>query len=346
MLEIVQIMAPALIKRPFPKRSGSFVLSRMGRAACCNAQITCLLFGWGDIGQSTIKPMPRLVWLNGEVMPLETATTSVADHAHLYGDGLFEGIRIYSRKVFKLDEHLKRLYHGIAFLGFEMTIGFDELKAIILDVCRQSDVSDGYIRLNVTRGTGLGLDPKNINRSPNVMVLVSTLALYPPEAYEMGLHVVSTSFRVIPADALDPRVKCIGRYASNILAKQEANRAGAGEGLMLNHQGQIAECTGDNIFLVNGKKVRTPHPASGILQGITRDTVLDLAREAGYEVEETFLTPFDVYTADEAFLTGTAAEVIPMVTLDTRKIGCGTPGEVTRDLMRRFKLATAHGAEF
>lgn len=290
--------------------------------------------------------MPKLVWLNGEISPLETATTSVADHAHLYGDGLFEGIRIYGSKIFKLDEHLKRLYHGIAYLGYEMHIGLDELRSIVLDVCRQAAITDGYIRLNVTRGTGLGLDPKNIDRTPNVMVMVNSLALYPPEAYETGLHVVTCSFRVIPADSLDPRVKCIGRYANNILAKQEANRAKAGEGLMLNHQGQIAECTGDNLFLIRDGIIRTPHPSSGILQGITRDTAIMLGREAGHIVEETFLTPMDVYTADEAFLTGTAAEVIPMVSLDGHKIGCGTPGPITVEIMRRFREHTATGIPF
>lgn len=290
--------------------------------------------------------MPRLVWLNGQVMPLETAVTSVADHAHLYGDGLFEGIRIYDRKVFKLDEHLARLFHGARFLGFEMTMSQDELRTILLDVCRQAEIDNGYIRLNLTRGTGLGLDPKSINRTPNVMVMVSTLNLYPPEAYELGLNVITSSFRVIPPDSLDPRVKAIGRYAGNILAKQEANRVGAGEGLMLNHQGYVAEATGDNIFVIADRIVRTPHPASGILKGITRDTVIELAREAGYTVEETFLTPFDVLTADEAFLTGTAAEVIPMVTLDNKKIGCGTPGDVTRELITLFHLHTATGTPF
>lgn len=290
--------------------------------------------------------MPKLVWLNGQVSPLESAVTSVADHAHLYGDGLFEGIRIYDRKVFKLDEHLQRLYHGTTYLGYEMTMGIEEMKATLLDVCRQADIDNGYIRLNVTRGTGLGLDPKNIDRKPNIMFLISTLALYPPEAYDIGLHVITTSFKVIPADALDPRLKCIGRYASNILAKQEANRAKAGEGLMLNHQGQIAECTGDNIFLINGKTIRTPHPSSGILKGITRDTVMELAVEAGYTVEETFLTPFDVFTADEAFLTGTAAEVIAMVSLDGKPVGCGKPGPVTLDLMQRFREHTATGTPF
>ncbi len=287
--------------------------------------------------------MPKLVWLNGKVMPLEEATVTVADHAHLYGDGLFEGIRIYSGNVFKLDEHLARLYHGIRMLGYEQMIPADELKAIILNTCRQSEITEGYIRLNVTRGTGLGLDPKNIDRKPNVMVMVSTLALYPPEAYDRGLDVVSTSYRVIQADSLDPRLKCIGRYASNILAKQEANRRGAGEGLMLNHQGHVAECTGDNIFIIRNGKIETPHPSAGILQGITRDTVIMLARNAGIEVIETTLTPFDLYTADEAFLTGTAAEVIPMVSLDDRPIGDGKPGAITNKVIALFREHTEIG---
>ncbi len=290
--------------------------------------------------------MPKLVWLNGVISPLERANTSVADHAHLYGDGLFEGIRIYNRKIFKLDEHLRRLYHGIAYLGFNMHMPVDDLKETILETCRQADIADGYIRLNVTRGTGLGLDPKNIEQRPNVMVMVSSLSLYPPEATEAGLDVVTSSFKVIPADALDPRVKCIGRYAGNILAKQEANRAGAGEGLMLNHQGHIAECTGDNIFLIQQGVIRTPNTASGILEGVTRDTVISLAREAGYVVDETTLTPFDVYASDEAFLTGTAAEVIPMVSLDARPIADGRPGPITKDLIRLFREHTKIGTAF
>jgi len=170
--------------------------------------------------------MPKLVWLNGQVMPLESAVTTVADHAHLYGDGLFEGIRMYNHRIWKLDEHLDRLYHGIKFLGFEMPLTIKDLRATVIDVCGQADISDGYIRLNVTRGTGLGLDPKWIDRTANVMIMVSTLSLYPAEAYELGLSVVTSSIRVIPADSLDPRLKCIGRYAANILAKQEGNRGG------------------------------------------------------------------------------------------------------------------------
>jgi branched-chain amino acid aminotransferase len=290
--------------------------------------------------------MQKLVWLNGVVSPLENASIAVSDHSYLYGDGLFEGIRIYASKVFKLDEHLDRLYHGIKYLGYKMTITQPELKQIVLDLCRQAEADAGYIRLNVTRGTGLGLDPKNIDQTPNVMVMVNTLSLYPPEAYEKGLDVVTTSFKTIPADALDPRLKCIGKYAANILAKQEANSRGAGEGLMLNHQGYIAECTGDNIFLIKGKHIRTPDPSCGLLRGVTRDTVIALAREAGYTVDECFLTPFDLYSSDEAFLTGTAAEVIPMVTIDGRPIGDGTPGAVTKDIISRYRAHTAEGTAF
>ncbi|HRJ26184.1 MAG TPA: branched-chain-amino-acid transaminase [Fimbriimonadaceae bacterium] len=290
--------------------------------------------------------MPKLVWLNGTITPLEEAVVSVQDHAHLYGDGLFEGIRIYNRRVFKLDEHLRRLYDGIAYLGFEMEMTLSEMRTAVLETCRQAEIADGYIRLNVTRGTGLGLDPKNINRRPNVMIMVSSLALYPPEAYETGLKVVTTSFRVIPPDCLDPRLKTIGRYVANILAKQEANRQGAGEGLMLNYQGQVAECTGDNIFLVKGKTIRTPHPSCGILEGITRNTVIELARANGFTVIEDYITPFDLYACDEIFLTGTAAEVIGMVMLDGRPIGCGKPGPVTQELTRLFREHTQTGAEF
>lgn len=290
--------------------------------------------------------MQKLVWLNGVVSPLESASIAVSDHSYLYGDGLFEGIRIYASKVFKLDEHLDRLYHGIKYLGYKMTITQPELKQIVLDLCRQAEATSGYIRLNVTRGTGLGLDPKNIDQSPNVMVMVNTLSLYPPEAYENGLDVVTTSFKTIPADALDPRLKCIGKYAANILAKQEANSRGAGEGLMLNHQGYIAECTGDNIFLIKGKHIRTPDPSCGLLRGVTRDTVITLAREAGYTVDECFLTPFDLYSSDEAFLTGTAAEVIPMVTIDGRPIGDGKPGSVTKDIISRYRAHTNEGTAF
>jgi branched-chain amino acid aminotransferase len=290
--------------------------------------------------------MPELVWLNGEVHNLDGAVVSVRDHAFLYGDGLFEGVRSYNRKIFKLDEHLARLYNGIHYLGIEMKHSPAQLKQIIVDVAKQADLDSAYIRLVVTRGTGLGLDPRNIDRTPNVMVMISKLALFPREAYETGLQTVLVSTRVFPAQCLDPRLKTIGRYVSNIIAKNEANRQGAGEGLMLNCEGYLAEGTGDNIFLVKDGVLKTPDIACGILGGITRATVILLARNAGIEVREQFLTVYDVFEADEAFLTGTAAEVIPMVGLDKKKIGCGTPGELTMKIMALFKQEITNGTPY
>ncbi|MES1147527.1 MAG: aminotransferase class IV, partial [bacterium] len=208
-----------------------------------------------------------------------------------------------------------------------------------------SEITDGYIRLNVTRGSGLGLDPRAVKSAPNVMVMISTLALYPPQAYEVGLDTITSSFRVIPHDSLDPRVKCIGRYASNILAKQEANVAGAGEAIMLNHNGEVAEATGDNIFIIKDGVVLTPQPTSGLLQGITRDTVMKLLAPE-YTVKEVVMTRYDIVSADEAFLTGTAAEVIPMVSIDGRKIGSGTPGPVTKRAMSLYREHTKEGTPF
>lgn len=290
--------------------------------------------------------MPMLVWFNGTVSPIESASVPAADHAHLYGDGLFEGIRIYGGQVFKLDEHLTRLYHGAKFMNFKVEMTQEEMKAQILDVCRQAQIQDGYIRLNVTRGTGLGLDPKAVKTNANVMIMVSTLALYPPEAYETGLKVITTSYRVAPPSTLDQRLKCIGRYAYHILAKEEANRAGAGEGLMLNHEGYVAECTGDNLFIFKDGVLRTPHPSSGLLQGITRDTVITLAKSAGFTVVEDTMTRYDILSADEAFLTGTAAEVIPMISLDERPIGTGKPGELTKKIIALFRDETTRGTAF
>lgn len=277
---------------------------------------------------------------------MEEATVPAADHAHLYGDGLFEGIRIYHGQVFKLDEHLERLYFGCKFMGYKMTMDLPTLRSKILEVCKQADFQEGYIRLNVTRGTALGLDPRAVKTDPNVMIMVSSLALYPPEAYEVGLEVITTSYRVAPPDTLDQRLKCIGRYAYHILAKEEANRAGAGEGLMLNQEGYVAECTGDNLFLIKNGVIKTPHPSSGLLQGITRDTVIKLARDAGYTVTEEMITRYDILSADEAFLTGTAAEVIPMISLDQRPIGNGKPGEETKKIIALFRAETHNGTPF
>lgn len=284
--------------------------------------------------------MAKLVWLNGEVQPLDKAVTSVADHAFLYGDGLFEGIRIYNARPFLLDQHLKRLYNGAKHLGFENTIPQQELQQIVRDMVEKSELKEGYIRINLTRGTGLGLDPAHIDRTPNVMVMVNTLALYAPEQYENGLHTILCSTRVFPSQCLDPRLKTIGRYVANIQAKIEANRQGAGEGIMLNTEGYLAEATGDNIFLVHDNVIRTPHISCGILGGITRATAIRLGKAAGFEVKEEFMTVHDIFTADEAFLTGTAAEIIPMVSMDGKKIGCGVPGPVTQKIMMLYRELT------
>lgn len=284
--------------------------------------------------------MQMMVNWNGTLMPLSDARIPVFDHAYLYGDGLFEGIRIYNRRIFKLDAHLKRLYGGCRHLDIQGMIPYEVLEARIIETVEASGAENGYIRVSVSRGTGIGLNPENIDQTPNVMIAVTRLSLYPPELYESGLHAVTVSTRVMSPDSLDPRIKSIGRYVSNIQAKLEANRRGAGEGLMLNAQGYVAEATGDNIFVVHDGVLRTPHPACGILKGITRDTVIEIARDLGVAVEEGWLTLHDVYTADEAFLTGTAAEIIPMVRLDDRVIGEGTPGALTRRIVREFHQRT------
>ncbi len=281
--------------------------------------------------------MRMMVNWNGRITPLEEACLPVFDHAYLYGDGLFEGIRIYNRNIFKLDPHLQRLYDGIRHLDIQGMIGYDELKQRVLETAEASGAQNAYIRLSVSRGTGIGLNPENIDQTPNVMIAITRLALYPPEMYETGLRVVTVSTRVMTPDSLDPRIKSIGRYVSNIQAKIEANRRGAGEGLMLNAQGYVAEATGDNLFIVKDGVLRTPHPSCGILKGITRATAIEIAQERGIPVVEDWLTLHDVYSADEAFLTGTAAEIIPMVELDHRPIGTGKPGEITEQIIAEFR---------
>jgi branched-chain amino acid aminotransferase len=281
--------------------------------------------------------MRMMVNWNGRITPLEEACLPVFDHAYLYGDGLFEGIRIYSGNIFKLDPHLKRLYDGVRHLDIRGMIDYDELKQRVIDTAEVADAENAYIRISVSRGTGIGLNPENIDQTPNVMIAITRLSLYPPEMYESGVRVVTVSTRVMTPDSLDPRIKSIGRYVANIQAKIEANRQGAGEGLMLNAQGYVAEATGDNLFIVTDGVLRTPHPSCGILKGITRGTVIEIANDLGIPVVEDWLTLHDVYTADEAFLTGTAAEIIPMVELDHRSIGAGTPGKLTACIIKEFR---------
>ena len=282
----------------------------------------------------------QFVSLNGTLTPKEEAVLPFYDHGLLYGDGLFEGIRVYGGRVFKLDEHVARLYYSARALNIVVTETPDTMRQTILETVRANGHRDGYIRVTVTRGTGLGLDPKHIKGEANVYISCEQLALYPPEMYEQGLIVATVSTRLPSPDVIDPRVKCTGKYINNIMAKAEANRQGAGEGLMLTREGYVGEATGDNIFLIKNGAITTPPASIGILQGITRDTVIDLARQRGYAVTEPLMTQYDVYNADEVFLTGTAAEVIPAVQFDGRLIGDGKPGPITRELIAAFREHT------
>ena len=275
------------------------------------------------------------VYINGTLYDKEDAKVSVYDHGLLYGDGVFEGMRSYAGKVFRLDEHIRRLYDSARAIWLEIPITPDQMATAINDTLAANNLVDGYIRLVVTRGAGtLGLDP-NRTANPQVIIIVDKISLYPAEYYEQGLEIVTAStIRNHPA-ALNPRIKSLN-YLNNILAKIEGLKAGCVEALMLNIKGEVAECTGDNIFIVRDGVLYTPSYDAGILGGITRDAVIDLARESGRNVVECPLTRHDIYVADECFLTGTAAEVVPVVKIDNRAIGTGTPGPITRDLKERF----------
>ena len=283
--------------------------------------------------------MSLKIYINGKLFGKEDATISVFDHGLLYGDGVFEGIRSYGGKVFLLTEHVDRLWDSAKALLLEIPIGKDEMAKAIQDTVDVNGITDGYVRVLVTRGVGtLGLDPNRCS-NPQVIIIADKIALYPDEFYEKGLDIITVStIRNHPA-ALNPRIKSLN-YLNNILAKIEGLQAGCIEALMLNHKGEVAECTGDNVFIVRDGALLTPPTDAGILEGITRNAVIGLARDAGLEVREVSLTRHDVFIAEECFLTGTAAEVIPVVKLDSRVIGRGKPGPITRDLMARFKQLT------
>ena len=278
--------------------------------------------------------MPR-IWINGKHFDKSEAKVSVYDHGLLYGDGVFEGLRIYSGKVFRLREHIDRLYDSARAIYLEIPLGPQQMAEAVEATVRANAKQEGYIRLVVTRGGGsLGLDPRRTS-DPQVIIIVDDISLYPAEYYEKGLEVITASIIRNHSGALNPRIKSLN-YLNNILAKIEAVRAGCQEAIMLNHNGEVAECTGDNIFVVKRGALRTPHLAAGILEGVTRDAVIDLAREAKIPVQEMALTRHDVYSADECFLTGTAAEVVPVVKVDGRPVGNGKPGPLTRQLRERF----------
>lgn len=279
------------------------------------------------------------VYIDGKLYAKEDAKISVYDHGLLYGDGVFEGIRSYGGRVFRLQQHLDRLWDSAKAIWLTIPISKEEMAKAVEDTLRVNGIQDGYIRLVVTRGAGtLGLDPNRCSH-PQVIIITDHIALYPDELYRKGLEIVTVStVRNHPA-ALSPRIKSLN-YLNNILAKIEGLQAGCIEALMLNHKGEVAECTGDNFFVVRKGKLLTPPCEASILEGVTRDAVIELAREAEIPFQEAALTKHDVYIADECFLTGTAAEVVPVVKVDSRPIGDGLPGPVTRLLMERFhKLA-------
>ena len=279
--------------------------------------------------------MARIIFMNDRLVPEDEARVSVFDHGLLYGDGVFEGLRSYSGTVFRLDAHLDRLWASARAICLEIPLSKAAVAKAVNDTLAANKLSDGYVRLVVTRGAGsLGLDP-NRTKNPQVIVIADTISLYPREFYEQGLKIVTAATQRVQSAALSPRIKSLN-YLNNIMAKLEGLRAGCVEALMLNHKGEVAECTGDNVFVVRSGVLLTPPPDAGILEGITRNAVLELARSSGIDCREAALTRHDLYTADECFLTGTAAEVIPVVDIDGRTIGPGTPGPITKRLTTAF----------
>ncbi len=286
--------------------------------------------------------MSLKVYIDGKLIDKEHAAVSVYDHGLLYGDGVFEGIRVYGGKVFLLAEHVDRLYESALAIRLTIPLSKSEMVRAVEDTVKANAIGDGYVRLVVTRGAGyLGLDIRKTSH-PMVIVIADTISLYPEEFYRNGLAIITAStIRNHPA-ALSARIKSLN-YLNNILAKIEATDAGCQEALMLNHKGEVAECTGDNIFIVRRGVLKTPPTDAGILEGVTRNVVLKLAREAGLPAQEVTLLRHDIFASDECFLTGTAAEVVPVVKLDGRDIGTGKPGPVTQDLRGRFQRLVRGG---
>jgi branched-chain amino acid aminotransferase len=284
-----------------------------------------------------------MVYVNGRFVSKDDATVSVYDHGFLYGDGVFEGIRCYNGRVFKLTEHVDRMFESARTLRLEIPMSPEAFAGAIVETVRRSGLRDAYIRPVVSRGAGdLGIDPYKCPTA-NVVIIVDSIQLYPEEAYRKGLRVITTSTRQRPVDVLNPRIKTCN-YLNNIMARLEANLAGVDEGLMLTTDGYVAECTADNIFLVRKGRVATPPAYIGILQGVTRQAVLDLCGTLGVPAAEQVVTLHDVYTADECFLTGTGAELGPVVQVDGRAIGTGKPGPITMKILAAFRdLAAREG---
>jgi branched-chain amino acid aminotransferase len=284
------------------------------------------------------------IFVNGKYFDERNAKVSVFDHGLLYGDGVFEGIRAYNGRVFKLKEHIDRLFYSAKSILLTIPMSHAELMRAVVETCRRNKIRDGYIRLVVTRGVGtLGLNP-NRCKTPSVIIIAGKIQLYPPAVYQRGMEIVTVPTTRNLHSALSPAIKSLN-YLNNILAKIEANNAGCEEAIMLNAEGYVAECTGDNVFIVNEGQVATPPLSAGALHGITRRVVMEMAEESGYRVAEPNLTRYDLFNAEECFLTGTGAEIVPIVKIDGRVIGDGKPGTVTQKLVGQYRALTKVSGE-
>jgi branched-chain amino acid aminotransferase len=284
------------------------------------------------------------IYIDGKFYGKDSAKISVFDHGLLYGDGVFEGIRAYHGRVFKLKEHIDRLFYSAKAILLKIPMTHAELMRATVLACRKNNLRDGYIRLLVTRGIGsLGLNPKSCGR-PSVIIIAGTIQLYPPSLYAKGMEIVTVPTTRNLHSAVNPAIKSLN-YLNNILAKIEANNAGVEEAVMLNAEGYVAECTGDNLFIIKEGRLLTPPLSAGALYGITRQTVIEIAREAGFEVSEPNLTRYDLFNADECFLTGTGAEIIPVTKIDGRVIGTGKPGALTKKLVKAYHGLTETSGE-
>ncbi|HKW43430.1 MAG TPA: branched-chain-amino-acid transaminase [Thermoplasmata archaeon] len=280
--------------------------------------------------------MELTVYVDGKFYPQSEAKVNVFDHGLLYGDGVFEGIRAYNGRVFKLERHMDRLFHSAKAIDLKIPLSKEEIAQLILETCRRNDIKEGYIRPIITRGRGdLGLDPRKCKSGPSIIVIAQPSINLLGKVYDRGLKVVTSSYRRVPPQSLSPSIKSLN-YLNNIMAKVEANQYGADEALMLDIHGYVSEASAENVFIVRNHAIVTPFTSTN-LPGVTRETVLELAPSLGLEAREQFFTLYDMWAADEAFITGSAAEVAPVVEVDGRSIGDGRPGPTTKKIMKAFR---------
>jgi branched-chain amino acid aminotransferase len=284
------------------------------------------------------------IFIDGKYYDEKNAKISVFDHGLLYGDGVFEGIRAYHGSVFRLKEHIDRLFYSAQAILLAIPMSHAEMMKAVIDACRRNKLRDGYIRLIVTRGVGtLGLNPRSC-KSPSVIIIAGSIQIYPPELYARGMDIITVPTTRNLHSALNPAIKSLN-YLNNILARIEANNSGFEEAIMLNAEGFVSECTVENIFIVNGRKLMTPPLSAGALYGVTREAVMELAAQMGLAVSEPNLTRYDLFNANECFLTGTGAEIVPVVKIDGRVIGAGKPGPVTKRLVSDYHALTKTSGE-